>query len=65
MYKVLFSYKQDNPAGGNTSYSGWTEEIKLYDADTAKELQAQIDEFIKDNKNGYRKNITVMSIDKL
>lgn len=65
MYKVLFSYKQDNPVGGNTANSGWTKEIKLFDANTAVDLQYQIDTFIKDNKNGYRKYITVISIDKL
>ena len=65
MYKVLFSYKQDIPVGRNTSISIWTKEIKLFDATTAADLQFQIDVFLGDNKNGYRKYITVISIDKL
>lgn len=27
MYKVTFSYKEDSPFGGNTTYSGWKKEI--------------------------------------
>ena len=31
MYKVIFSYKQDSPSGGNSPFTGWTKEIKLYE----------------------------------
>jgi len=65
MYKVLFSYKQDSPSGGNTSKSGWTKKLKHYDAETAEELQSKIDIFLNDNQCGYRKHITVISIEKL
>ena len=65
MFKVLFSYKQDSPVGGNTRSSGWTEEYKLYDgALSSEELQSKIDEFLKDDKHGYRKYITVTSIER-
>jgi len=66
MYKVIFSYKQDSPRGGNTRSSGWTEECKLYDGTLlADELQSKIDEFLNDDKCGYRKHITVKSIERL
>lgn len=66
MYKVLFSYKQDNPSGGNTGSSGWTKEYKLYDVSlSADELESKINEFLNDSKCGYRKYITVISIDKI
>ena len=40
-------------------------DIEAFDANTAIDLQHQIDTFIKDDRNGYRKYITVISIDKL
>lgn len=64
IYKVIFSYKQDSPHGGNDRNSGWTKETKLYDADNAVELQSQIDKFLSDDKFGYRKHITVVDIAK-
>lgn len=65
MYKVIFSYKQDSPSGGNSQFTGWTKEIKLYDAENAEELQKQIDMFLSDNKSGYRRNISIVDIVKL
>ena len=46
MYKVIFSYRQDSPSGGNSVLTGWAKEIKLYDAENAEELQKQIDIFL-------------------
>lgn len=65
MYKVIFSYKQDSPSGGNLAFTGWTKETKLYDAENAEELQKQIDIFLSDNKCGYRTHISVVDIAKL
>lgn len=65
MYKVIFSYKQDSPSGGNSEFTGWTKETKLYDAENAEELQKQIDFFLSDNKCGYRTHISVVDIAKL
>lgn len=65
MYKVLFSYKEDSPSGGNTQFSGYKTEIKLYDAENSEELQKKIDGFLADNKCGYRKHIIVRDITKL
>ncbi len=65
MYKVLFSYKEDSPSGGNTRFSGYRTETKLYDTESAEELQAKIDEFLADNKCGYRTHIIVRDITKL
>lgn len=65
MYKVIFSYKQDSPSGGNSALTGWTKETKLYDAENAEELQKQIDIFLSDNKCGYRTHISVVDIAKL
>ena len=65
MYKVLFSYKEDSPSDGNTRFSGYKTETKLYDAENAEKLQAKIDEFLADNKCGYRTHIIVREITKL
>ena len=65
MFKVTFRYKQDSPSGGNTNSSGWTEEIRVLGAENANELQQQIDEFKADTKNGYRKYIKVINIERL
>ena len=65
MYKVIFSYKQDSPSGWNSPFTGWTKEIKLYDAENAEELQKQIDMFLYDNKSGYRRHISIVDIVKL
>lgn len=63
MFKILFSYKQNSPSGGNNNSSGWSEEYKLYDGNlSAEELQSEINEFLNDDKCGYRKYITVTSI---
>lgn len=45
MYKVLFSYKEDSPSGGNTQFSGYKIEIKLYDAENSEELQKRLTDF--------------------
>lgn len=65
MYKVLFSYKEDSPSGGNTRFSGYKTETKLYDSENSEELQKKIDEFLSDNKCGYRTHIIVRDITKL
>lgn len=65
IYKVIFSYKQDSPCGGNDCTTGWTKETKLYDVDNAPELQSQIDKFLSDDKCGYRRYIKVVDIAKL
>lgn len=65
MFKILFSYKQNSPSGGNTVSSGWTEEYKLYEGSlSAEELQSKINEFLEDDKCGYRKYITVKLIER-
>jgi len=39
---------------------------KLYDSDLkADELQAKIDQFLSDNCHGYRKNISVLEIERI
>lgn len=65
MYKVEYSYKEDSPSGGNTFYSGWKTEVKLYDAENADELQNKIDSFLSNNKCGYRTHIKVINVSKL
>lgn len=40
-------------------------EIKVYDAETAKELMTKIDAFLNDDRNGYRKHIEVDNIERL
>ncbi len=62
IYKVIFSFKQESPRGGNGS---WKKVIKLYDAENAIELQSKIDKFLSDDECGYRKFISVKNISRL
>lgn len=65
MYKVTFSYKEDSPRGGNTTYSGWKKEIIPMEAEGEEELQAKISKFKSNTNCGYRKYIEVVDITKL
>lgn len=63
MYKVTYRFKQGDPRGG---FPQWQTQYKLYDSDLkADELQAKIDQFLSDNCLGYRKNISVLEIERI
>ena len=62
MFEVTYKYFQDSPRGGQGC---WKTEKRLYDAENAKELQRQIDEFCNDDKCGYRKWIKVLEIKRI
>ena len=62
MFKVTYKYLQTYPSGGRGEI---ITKLQLYDANNAKELQEQIDGFLNDNKNGYRTNIVVISVERL
>lgn len=62
VYKVDYSWYQEFPCGGPGI---WKKAIKLYDAETAEDLNKQIAEFLNYTECGYRKHITVENIEKL
>ena len=63
MIIVRFHYIQKSPSGGNGCLE---ESIKFFEDDiSANELESKIGEFLKDNKNGYRTNIIVKSIERI
>ena len=40
----------------------WVEEVKLYDDQSAEELQTKTDKFLNDKCSGYRTNIKIDEI---
>lgn len=63
MIKVNFLFLQGSPVGGRSKYE---REFLLFD-DTilADDLDKKIKVFMNDNKNGYRKNISVTNIERI
>lgn len=62
IFKVKFSWVEASPSGGPWMAKS---EIKVYDAETAKELTTKIDAFLNNDRNGYRKYIRVDNIERL
>lgn len=63
MIVVKFQYAQKSPSGGNPYIE---ETIKFFEDNIlAKELEYKIEEFLNDNKNGYRTNIIVKSVERI
>lgn len=59
---LLFSHMDGNPSGGPPSLG---ESHVFIDYETAAELQKAVDNFLKDNRNGYRTRIYLKKIKKL
>ena len=60
MFKVTYSFWEGSPAGGDWKI---VQEIKVYDANTAKELNEAIEEFV--HGSSYRKGVMVDDIKRL
>lgn len=63
MIIVKFQYAQKSPSGGIPYID---ETIKFFDDNIlAKELEYKIEEFLNDDKNGYRTNIIVKLVERI
>ena len=64
MYKVTFSYKENDCCGTDNKFSGWRKETIPIEAEDDSELQAKIAWF-KTERNWYREYIEVVDVTKL
>lgn len=63
MIQIIYSFFKNKPEGGQ---GFWTEELKLYDGDIkADDLQAKINEYLKDDHCSYHTGISVKSITRI
>jgi hypothetical protein len=62
MFQVVYKYHRRWAEGG---VGCWVEELKLYDAESAADLQSKLDEFLSCDCSGYHTNKRVISITKL
>lgn len=62
MYKAVFSFKKDNPRGGNGQ---WVTEIVPIQAKDETELKEKIEIYKKNNRNGYHKHIKLIKIESM
>lgn len=59
MFKVTFQWYQTSPHGGKGS---WKEKFVLYDECAAGELNAKIDEYIRESSGSYQENMTAIDV---
>lgn len=59
LFKVTYDYTQSSSKGGMRSY--YKKEIVLYNC-SEDELVQYVNEFLKDNKCGYRTNISLVDV---
>jgi hypothetical protein len=62
MFKVTFTWQESMPTGGASKHASGFE---LFDADTASELKARIDHYIRSQTTAYRTHIKAVEVSRL